>query len=1773
MTSDVQAKRHNDSDGERDNCLSPDGGDLSDFAVTHWRKLLSRRSVEQFEDVSSPTHGKSSENYTFEVGPCGRRPNLVVRRVVTHGLPPSIRKVASQWKERRRNMARCLKQHVSAMPQQARRLLSDRFTEICRGTVKRIETDVASSRAVLSETGNVPMRDRLKASLTQNNAILSQLPRSFCVTGLNLQGALMETEQREMAMVPADAFSDSSVSNLATDDAFGPSPRKKKKTTWDDGEPQEANRETIMWQSRPIEGDSLKVSFKRISSPSNNAEKTPIRYSPDKLVSTDTLVSIGRSEVERSHGEDEIFSIPTVVSCRVSLLDDRYGSRDREDVTIAPCPRNHSTVTVKQCFVDLGLPVTDDRVEGSAGKFHRDETLADTCARRASITGTGNDSYANVKHVVTTPSTSSNVGEAIKNSTDIISATICHVNDATAGRTAIQVGHVTPAKHSDNQVKRVTKASTKHADTRVSRVTKSPAILSDVHAGIITKSKANSSDTHADVKHVTKSKATGSDIHADVKHVTKSKAKSSDIHVDVKHVTKSKAKSSDIHVDVKHITKSKSKSSDIHTDVKHVTKSKATSSDIHAYVKHVTKSKVKGSDFLADVKHVTKSKATSSDILADVKHVTKSKTKSSDIHSDVEHVTKSKARSSDIHADVIHVTKSKTKSSDIHSDVKHVTKSKVTSSDILADVKHVTKSKTKSSDIHSDVEHVTKSKARSSDIHADVIHVTKSKTKSSDIHSDVEHVTKSKARSSDIHADVIHVTKSKTKSSDIHSDVKHVTKPKATSGDIHADVKRAAKASAAVSSTCEGVQHDSEPSTTMTDIHANIRDAMEVSATCSDIHAGVRHVTKPPSGHSQSDTRHVSRSLVACSDIYAGSKRDVRKGSKCIAESPASRSASLKRVIEVCSAGIGRVTKSQTTGDTKVASIDTFYRVNKIAALMTTESYLRVAQALSTAETAKTSRRRKTPDGCAKKSSRSSTSPHRHSETSKSSHRRSALCAGVTERTRSTSGKRRTTKRKSSGESGVRHRHVKAEETDATRLSLRDARKSCALPGIGGAIDEERLDVAHDKGLAAVRDTYSEPVFSTSEQPVFRHAEKLSSAKVPDKAGAIIRNTNSEPLFSTVEQPAFRDAERLNFAKVHEKFVFSTSEQAATKNAEKLNFAKVHDKAGAVIRNTNTEPLFSTVEQPAFSMDAQPRVCTSLSTFDTPVMVGPKQEVSVVAENERKLPDTTRWKSFGKEVELPENETKVPDTKSKAFGEEELPENERKLPDTTRWKSFGKEVELPENETKVPDTKSKAFGKEVELPENEGKLPATKWKEFGKEVALPENERKMPDAKWKAFGKEVELPKNDVEASVTELEGFWMELKSYTQQKLPEGVTVSREEHNEPRTDVKLPPIRVAQSETKLPGGEAKVQVAEVKVQNADMKVQDVKVELQEAALSPCVNASAAFYTDICQPDFTTSDNASLPRVGDKPSVIPSPHAGLAGKDGLKDIFANTSLYALQKQKLKDQSIEPSRSADLAAGFPVPSALIDRVVEACGVNLPTVSHVRVSLPARDSSKNGDTVSERGVQARRRVERENKHAVSQSEGKSERRQETASHKTTHPTKSSSTGKFHGRTLLSGAEVPVRMIPYKPLYLFHPIRQSGKLQEIPIDPRTAHYARRRNRLSSQKLTNLLDSLCHIGPESGDSSVSDDDQWHKTNVRRLWNTYSADDDSSAMSLTDSRKTEMRHGVASGNMEAESPHCGAHGAGIVVSRWGQRTKQPKPPRNGIGATSGSTRADSARL
>ena len=1574
MTSDVQAKRHDvdakrrdvdakrqgDSDGEQENCLSPDGDDhdLSDFAVTHWRKLLSRRSVEQFEVVSQ-THAKSSENYAFEVGPCGRRPNLVIRRVVTHGLPPSFMKAASQWRERRRNMSRRLKQHVSTMPHRTRRLLSDRFTEICCGTVKRNETDVvdvAPSLAVLSETGNVPvpMRDRLKASLTQNNALLSQLPRSCCVTGLGHQGALMETEQREMTMVSADASSDGSVSNAATDDAFGPSPRKKKKMTREAGETEETNVEAGVWQSRPIEGDSLKVSFKRISSPSSKAEKSPVSCSPDRPLAH------GRSDNEHSHGEDEIFRIPTVVSRRVAASDDRYGCRDREDVTMVPSPRNLSPVTVKQCLVDLcpcvtggrGCPsVTGGCVKASDGKLNHDGTPIDTCARRDSITGTGSDCYANVKHVVTTPAkgidvceVNKNVGKLHENGADICT-TICHVNDATTVRTAIRVGHITPAKYSDIQVKRVAMATAKHDEIKVKRV----AMATTKHDDIVIQAKlvAMATAKHDEIK---------------VKRVAKASAKHDDIQV--KRVAKASAKHHEIKV--KHVAKATTK----HDDIQVKLVAMATTKHVDSQVKHVSKATSKHDDIQA--KRVAKATAKHDDI--QVKHVAKAST-----------------------------------------------------------VKHISKSSSKHVDPR----------------------------------------------------------------------IKHVTKSKSKSGDIHSDVKRATKPSTVVSPVCVGVQRDSKSSTTVTDFHANIRDATMVPPMCSDILAGVGDVTKPPttSGHSQSGMRHVSKSSVACSDVYAGSRGDVCTGMKCIAAAPATSSpSSLKRIIKVCSAGIGHVTKAQTTRrDTKGASLDTFDCVNKVAALMTPESYLRVAQALSTAEEAKTSRRLKTPDGSSKKSSHSRVSPHGHSETSsasKSSHRKSAPGAEVTERTGSTSGKHRTSKRKSSGESkrkssgelkrkssgesGVKHGDVTVEKTNVARPSSRNRRKSCEAAGIGCAMNVLR----DEEKVGLVRDNKADPVFSTSEQPAFRHADRLSSAKVhdkdafmdgdrlgfakvhSDKADAVVRDTYTEPLFSTSEQPAFRDGDRLSSAKVHDKAGADvqnaiTVVQPAFRDTENSNFAKVHDKVEAVTRDTNTEPLFSTLEQPAFSVGTQPRVCASLSTFDAPKTVGSTQKVCVVAENERKVPDT-------------------------------------------KWKSFGKEVELPENETKVPDTKSKVFGNEMELL------------------------------------------KNEVEVVTTLSEGFWEELKSYTQRKLHEEVKVSREEGKKPRADVTLPVICVVPPEMKLSGGEVKMQDSEVKVQDAEIKVCDVGVKVQEAAaMSPCNAASAAFFTDICQPDFT-SDSVSLPRVSDNPNLTPSPQphdAGLARKDGLKDVFANTSHYALQKQKLshKDQSTE--HKADLAPGFRVPPALVARVVEACGVNLPTVSQ-----------------SKSRAQTTKRME--NMPAVSQSEGTSERRPEIARQRT-HPTKSSSAGKFHGRTLLSGAEVPVRMIPYKALYLFHPIRQSGKLQEIPIDPRTAHYARRQNRLSSEKLTNLLDSLC--SPESrGGSSVSNDDQWHKSNVCRLWNAYSATDDDtgSAMSLTDTRKTEMHHGVASGNMEAESPHCGAHGAGVVVSRWGQRTKQPKPPRNGFGVT-----------
>ena len=70
-----------------------------------------------------------------------------------------------------------------------------------------------------------------------------------------------------------------------------------------------------------------------------------------------------------------------------------------------------------------------------------------------------------------------------------------------------------------------------------------------------------------------------------------------------------------------------------------------------------------------------------------------------------------------------------------------------------------------------------------------------------------------------------------------------------------------------------------------------------------------------------------------------------------------------------------------------------------------------------------------------------------------------------------------------------------------------------------------------------------------------------------------------------------------------------------------------------------------------------------------------------------------------------------------------------------------------------------------------------------------------------------------------------------------------------------------------------------------------------------------------------------------------------------------------------------------------------------------------------------------------------------------------------------GKFQGRTLLRGKEVPPRKIPHEALYITCPIKPSGKPEIIPVDPRIEFYKKLERERAKMAMNAKLDTLSGI------------------------------------------------------------------------------------------------------
>ena len=1627
------------------------GWGRSDFGVTHWRKLLSRRSTEQDDETT-----KSSEHHMAEHGSCDRRPNLVVRRVVTHGFPLSVKKAALQWKVRRSNRVKSTRRNVLRAPR-VRRLLSDRFSEIC-GNVSFESSDVVV-KDVLPETGGKSVRTRVKAACFQNDEILERLSHLWRGTQPCHQGALMETEEQGARSGPVDTRC-ASVSSESTDgemvaDSMGSlSPAKKRKTSRDAG-----NMEGDVWQSHVVEGNSLKVNFKRISSPTS-----------------DTSIACSPSECR----DVESCSVEVCASSEGSVLVEQSSDRHDSDNVC------HDTTTIRQCFVDLGSRVTAGSCTHAGEREGCGRTYNTECADVQQNTPTQSNISANVMYVTAVPIPSGDNNVDVKGVTVALSARRDIVTD----------------------VRNVTKAPLAGSDnsTGVNSVTRGPS--------------TDSSDNSTDVKSVTRGPSTdSSDNSTDVKSVTRGPSTdSSDNSTDVKSVTRGPSTdSSDNSTDVKSVTRGPSTdSSDNSTDVKSVTRGPSTdSSDNSTDVKNVTRGpSIDSSDNSTDVKSVTRGPSTdSSDNSTDVKSVTRGpSTDSSDNSTDVKNVIRGPSTGSDNSTYVKSVIRGPSTGSDNSTDVKSVTRGPSTGSDNSTDVKSVTRGpSTDSSDNSTDVKNVIRGPSTGSDNSTDVKSVIRGPSTGSDNSTDVKNVTRGPSTGSDNSTDVKSVIRGPSTG--------HRSITKVTAGEGHTSIEKLAAlmtlesywrvAEALGMAKKPKTHHRQKTSAKNSAKSPNSKIPWKQTKWSDDSGASHRKNTSRNGG---SKTKHRTKHGKMPSDpVRLSSKRGVMHAGRWLSlasvvqtsrgsspvTSPMKRCVSAEEDRSNCvhlSDKVGGGTHQADMEVTWSTSKEPVFSTRQQPALLKGVKSVRLGVA-HTADRPKVGRSKTKVSGM--EAVASGKERNRHVSRVKLPETEvnvSVPGLGAFGKETHRNEKKATDAKCKEQKQDVQPRlPEKVRELDTERTDPRTARKLSALwmqqpekevkcsraeakvPGI--KVTQGRTEVKLPGTEDRLSKTAVKPIKKVTRSPsTILSAAYYTDICQPgwgtmDNAEGVTQGGHVKPPEST-HVPVRPDGKThsggvLRATRCQPGSRVTTDRQKSTV-VKSLFHGTCNDKCVNVRHDTTVSDISSNVKDVTRS---KPLALSSVVNCDTKVGVthGDIQKaVSAEAECVTSADANDRHASIKEVVELmtPDSYWSMAEainTAQKTHSNLDKLTGSHFQSTSSKRSNCSKSAEM----VTVAVTEEKAFGKKLKQHENKMKVcESRKWKAFGNEVRL-DTQLKLPESGVKLIDDEgkpvvqLKLPANKMKVIDIKLKVLDNGMMQSTPIKVPENIIVSDMTCEETGT-VKLPVVAV-----KLPGMEMKVSGTKVKLLGTDVKLP--RTEVKQSCNARC----ATYHTGICQPFSATSgDNFSRQVVSVNCVPLSQPCCDNPKKNGHKtnevvDVDANMSQSTdLHKLSHRGPSVGTVTSCDVTQGLHKQLSPVSRVIEACHVKLSMSAHVPVTapLPSVTDVKNGDSMLKKGcgeteTRSMSVSEWRERKALSR-QGKTQGRVEDTVGTGEQTQKPSGAVKFHGRTLLFGPEVPVRFIPFHPLYLFHPVRKSGKREVIPTDPRPAHYAGKQ--LTSEKPT---------------------------------------------------------------------------------------------------------------
>ena len=511
-----------------------------------------------------------------------------------------------------------------------------------------------------------------------------------------------------------------------------------------------------------------------------------------------------------------------------------------------------------------------------------------------------------------------------------------------------------------------------------------------------------------------------------------------------------------------------------------------------------------------------------------------------------------------------------------------------------------------------------------------------------------------------------------------------------------------------------------------------------------------------------------------------------------------------------------------------------------------------------------------------------------------------------------------------------------------------------------------------------------------------------------------------------------------------------------------------------------------------------------------------------LSENETKVSDT-KWKVFGKEVKsagtqlkLPENKLKVSDTKRKLFGKEGKPGTQLKAPENVKVSAMAckepktMKVKLPGMEMKPCKIVMSSCDDPCAVYYTDIGQPDSGTDDDGFSQKVGDSASRPPFPQTCDHLTRKEGPKSDKMANFFANSSLYIYLRQKLSGKGQSEETITTSDFTPSLPESPIPVGRVAETRSVKPSTSTYVQArdASQNLTDTDLKNGDtisrkgfpeMLALVDGVSETYCVKPSTLTYVppravsqNVTDTDLTNGDTVS--RRGFPELLAP---VGRVSKT--HHVKPSASTYAPPRtasQNVTDTDLTNGDSVS-RRGFPELLQPMDSVSETCRVIPSTSTHV----PTRAVSQNVNTdltnvdTSRRGTGGTRSKiwcvssclgkQGEDKKEVSGKE-KSGRVRGSTGNSIQHVSwsgkvnsgrveettgnnmqqgKNWAAGKFHGRTLLSGEDVPARMIPFHPLYLFHPIRRSGRPEEIPRDPRPAHYVRKQIQLSSQQLASLL------------------------------------------------------------------------------------------------------------